>query len=149
VFKYPFSKPDTKKKIPYHKRPWQSADLRYTTTTTTVKPLLRPAGDKPTSQVLPSKWSVLKSNLTHQNGIKTTAPSSISEQSSPTVFHDFTTTPPKNVTSKPQIYSTPTPSPIKIYLKSPLKDSQNKSQMVNNNSFVKEQKKPINTGKCV
>lgn len=142
AFKYPFSKPDTKKKVPYQKRPWQTADVRYTTTTTTTKPL-RPV-EKP--QQFPLKLPLLKSNLTN-NGIKTTAIPLMNSQSS-TVFLNSTTASLKTTTIKPQ-FPVPTPSPIKIYLKSPLKDSQNKGQTIDNNTYIKPHKKPASstTGK--
>lgn len=141
AFKYPFSKPDLKKKIPYQKRPWQTDDLRLTTTTSTIKPF-RPV-NKP--QMPPLKRPIIKTNLTN-NGIKFTAIPVTNTQSS-LISLNNTTAALKNITFKPQFSIVPTPPPIKIYLKSPLKDSQNISQTIVNNSPIKLHKKPIsNTG---
>lgn len=141
AFKYPFSKPDLTKKFPYQKRPWQTDDLRLTTTTSTIKPL-RPI-NKP--QMPPLKRPIIKTNLTN-NGIKFTAVPVTNTQSS-VIPLNYTTVASKNITFKPQFAIVPTPSPIKIYLKSPLKDSQNKSQTLVNDSSIKVHKKPIsNTG---
>lgn len=137
AFKYPFSKPDTKKKVPYQKRPWQTANPRYTTTTSTVKPFL--PVDKP--QPFPLKFPVLKTNLTN-NGIKNRPIPAINVQPS-TVFLDSTAASLKNTTFKSQFSTVPTPSPIKIYLKSPPKDSQNKGQTADNNTSIKPYKKPV------
>lgn len=139
AFKYPFSKPDTKKKVPYQKRPWQTVDPRYTTTTTTVKPL-RPV-DKPQSFL--SKLPVFKTNLTN-NGIKSTPIPVINAQPS-IVFHDYTTASLNTTTFKSQFSTVPTPSPIKIYLKSPPKGSQNKGQTIDNNTSIKPYKKPVSS----
>lgn len=142
AFKYPFSKPDLKKKVPYQKRPWQQ-NLRHsstTTTTSTARPL-RPI-DKPQLPFL--KRPILKTNVTN-NGMKTNAIPLVSTQSSIVSFNHSSTAL-KNITFKPQIFSMPTPSPIKIFLKSPIKDSQNKSQTNhNNNTSIKIHKKPINS----
>lgn len=142
AFKYPFNKPDLKKKVPYQKRPWQTDDLRLTTTTSTIKPL-RPF-NKP--QMPPLKRPIIKTNLTMNNGLKFTAVPVTNTQTS-VISLNYTTVAPKNITFKPQLAIVPTLSPIKIYLKSPLKDSQTKGQTVVNNSSTKVHKKPIsNTG---
>lgn len=139
AFKYPFSKPDLKKKVPYQKRPWQQ-NLRHSTTTSTARPL-RPI-DKPQLPFL--KRPILKTNFTN-NGIKTNAIPLVSTQSS-IVSVNYTTTSSKNTTFKPQMSSMPTPSPIKFFLKSPIKDSQNKSQTnLSNNTSIKMHKKPISS----
>jgi len=141
AFKYPFSKPDLKKKVPYQKRPWQTNDQRLTTTTSTIKPL-RPV-NKP--QMPPLKRPIIKTNLTN-NSIQFTAIPVTNTQSS-VISLNYTTVASKNITFKPQFSVVPTPPPIKIYLKSPIKDSQNKSQIIFNNSSTKLHKKPIsNTG---
>lgn len=141
AFKYPFNKPDLKKKVPYQKRPWQTADQRYTTTTSTAKPL-RPPVNK--LQMPPLKRPILKTNFTNY-GIKTTAIPVTSTQSSATSYNTSTVSL-KNVTLKPQLSSAPTPSTFKIFLKNPLKDSQNKSQMATiNNTSTKTHKKPAGT----
>lgn len=140
ALKYPFSKPDLKKKVPYQKRPWQTNDIR-PTTTSTVKPF-RPI-NKP--QMPPLKRPIIKTNLTN-NGIQFAAIPVTNTQSS-AISLNYTTVASKNITFKPQLSIVPTPPPIKIYLKSPLKDSQNKSQTIFNNSSIKVHKKPIsNTG---
>lgn len=137
VFKYPFSKPDLKKKVPFQKRPWQQ---HLASTTTTVKPL-RPY-DK--LQLSSLKRPILKTNTTN-NGIKTTAAIPVVSTQSPVVILDSTTVSLKNITLKPQLSSAPTPPPIKFYLKSPLKDSQNKNQTIDNNTPIKVLKKPISS----
>lgn len=112
MFKYPFGKPDPKKKVPYPKRPVQTVERNTTgsSATTTVKPLQsRPSPSQPSSNKI---WrpSVLKTNTT--NAIKATdAPAA------------------NDVASKFPVFSIPTPSPIKFYMKSPIKDSTaNRSQ---------------------
>lgn len=141
AFKYPFNKPDLKKKIPYQKRPWQTADQRYTTTTSTAKPL-RPPVNK--LQMPPLKRPILKTNFTN-NSIKTTTVPVTSTQSSVTSYNSSTVSL-KDVTSKPQLSSVPTPSTFKIFLKNPLKDSQNKGQTSTvNNTQIKMHKKPAGT----
>lgn len=141
AFKYPFSKPDLKKKVvPYHKRPWQTDDLR---PTPTAKPALRPV-TRPL-QTPPLKRPILKPNFTN-NGMKFTAvPVATNTQPSVVPLLNYTSTTAlasKNITfSKPQLLLPSAPTP--------LKDSQNKSQttIVNSNSSVKVHKKPItNTG---
>lgn len=146
LFKYPFSKPDLKKKLPYQRRPvLQTVDqLQHTTstttttTTTTFKPP-RPFTDRP--QLPLNKRPILKTNLTN-NGTKTILAVPVTITQLPIVLLDST---PVSLTSKSPISSLPTPSPIKFYLKSPLKDSQNKSQTLENLiTPIKVIKKPIN-----
>lgn len=138
AFKYPFSKPDLKKKVPYQKRPWQTVNQRYTTSTSTAKPF-RPPVNK--LQMPPLKRPLLKTNFTN-NGVKTTANPVTSTQSFVTPYNS-TTFPLKNVTFRPQFSSVPTPSPIKIYLKNPLTNSQNKNQTtLTHNTSIKAHKKP-------
>lgn len=145
AFKYPFSRPDTKKKPPYQKHPWQTANsprhttttaptsTAYTTTTTTstttsttsttttAKPF-KPAGNFP--QSLPFRRPLVKPNVTGGGGAK-----------APAV--------PATTLRPPQPSSAPTPSPIKIYLKSPPKDVPNKSPTTTENDEpAKPQKKP-------
>ncbi|XP_050434566.1 uncharacterized protein LOC126841865 [Adelges cooleyi] len=115
VLKYPFGKPDFKKKVPYLKRP--------TATTTTSEPT------RPTSR-LPLKKPILKTNKTSE--IKNYSNQPISTQN-PILFVNLT--------------STPTYSPVKYYLKNPLKDSQKKNQTIDDNLTAKPYKKPlINSG---
>lgn len=144
AFKYPFSKPDLKKKVPFQKRPWQQ-NLRHPTTTSTARPL-QPI-DRPQLPFL--KRPILKTNITN-NGLKINTIPLVSTQSSIVSFN-YSTTSLKNTTFKPQIASKPTPSPIKIFLKSPIKDSQNKSQINhNNNTSIKIHKKPTSSsGKSI
>lgn len=142
-FKYPFNKPDLKKKVPFLKRPWQTADQQSTTTTTTTTTvkLQRPL-NKP--QMPPLKRPILKTNTTH-NGIKTIATIPMISTQSPVVFQNNATVLQKNVTFKPQLSSALTPSLIKFYLKSPLKDSHNKNQTIDIKTPAKVHKKPINS----
>lgn len=161
-----FGKLDLKKKVPYPKRPWQTtADQRHrtttttttttaattttTTTTATARPLLRPV-DRPPFQMPPLKRPVLKQNLTNNNYgvIKTTAvPATTGARPSAVLLGSTTTADSLNDgTAKPVSPALPTPSPIKIYLKSPPKDVQNKSQTSDNKTPVKVHKKPISTG---
>lgn len=146
AFKYPFSKPDLKKKVPFLKRPWQSNDQQHTTNTTTSTTTVKPIRPADKLHMPPLKRPILKTNLT-SNNIKNVAIPITSTQSS-LVFLNSTTPLLKNITLKPQVSSVPTPSPIKVYLKSPLKDSQNISQTIDNKTSIKTQKKPIgSTGK--
>jgi hypothetical protein len=105
-----------------------------------VKPL-RPI-DRP--QQLSIKRPILKSNLTN-NSINTFVVPITSTHSSITFYNSTTVSLNNTTIFKPQFSSVPTPSPIKIYLKSPLNDSQNTSQTTKSKISTKVQKKPISS----
>lgn len=95
AFKYPFGKPDPKKKVPYQKRTTTTSTTTSAPSTTDA-PAVKPF--RPSQLQLPFKWPGLKANATNDAASKVTTTLAA------------------------------TPPPVKLYLKNPLKDTQNKSQ---------------------